>query len=339
MKLNSLVTHGNYALEKYLRDVAAGDFGIVTQGNVYVVFNTSDAGYVQFAKDYNKTYEDGTELVQTSLETVIDSVVTTNRDDIVFINDQNTHTLTSMLAMDVSRTHLIGLGPKRKYGQGAKVSITATTGATNVGTVLDTGVRNSYHNIKFINNSTVTEGIYCFVDGGEYTLLDHCEVYKSTDMDATGAAELVANGDSSIYRNCTFGSLATARSGAVIRPNVLVTNATAAAGKVARDVTFENCNFWINASNTTNRFVYGANAADVERMMLFDNCVFFNNGASTAIPAQNVAFGASLTVGEVLIKDCSANLNAGTAMSTTTKVTVTGAVPTAATSGIAVQAA
>ena len=56
---------------------------------------------------------------------------------------------------------------------------------------------------------------------------------------------------------------------------------------------------------------------DIERVALFKNCNFIANGASSAIPAQNVAFGATLTVGSVLLKDCT-SVNAGTAMSTTT---------------------
>jgi hypothetical protein len=89
----------------------------------------------------------------------------------------------------------------------------------------------------------------------------------------------------------------------VIRANVLVTNGIVS-GKVARDVLFEGCRFWINASNAANRFVYGTNAADVERIMEFNQCGFINNGASASIPAQNVAFGSSLTVGKVLLNNC-----------------------------------
>jgi len=261
-----------------------------------------------------------------------------NNDDVIVLMGNATHVLTEMLNITKNRVHFIGMDGTfgRMYGQNAKVSLGVTTAATDIATIQNTGVRNSFTNIKFINENTVTQGIYCFVEAGEYTVIDHCEIYKSTDMDVTGAAELVMNGDSAVVSNSTIGSLATARSGAVIRPCVLVTNGIVAT-KVARDVTFSNCNFWINASNTANRFVYGANAADVERLMQFNECSFINNGISAAIPAQNVAFGATLTVGMVLLNRCT-SLNASTAMSTTTGVFVDGAAPTAATSGIAVQA-
>lgn len=265
------------------------------------------------------------------------SKMTTNKDDVLFLSSVSTHTLTAMTTVAKNRCHFVGMGPLREYGQGAKVSLGVTTAATDIGTILVTGVRNSFTNIKFINNNTVAEGIYCFIDGGEYTVLDHCEVYKSTDMDVTGAADFVANGDSGQYRNCTFGSLATARSGAVIRAAVLFTKGLAAAGKVARDNLFRECNFWINCANTANRFIYGANATDIERTAVFDRCNFINNGAAAAVPAENVDFGAALTVGNVLLNRCS-SVNAATAMGTQTGIFVDGGPPTAGTTGISVQA-
>ncbi len=197
-----------------------------------------------------------------------------------------------------------------------------------------TGVRNSFRNIKFSNANTVTEGIYCFVDGGEYTYMEGCEIYKETDLDVTGAAELVANGDSSFYVNCTIGSLVNAISGTIIRPNVLVTQGIAASGKVCRDTVFKNCMFWKKAGHVNNRFAYGANANDVERMLLFDGCLFFSQKLSSAVPAQCVAFGAEQTAGYVMIRNCDSIGN--TKLSTTTGIYITGPVPTYATSGIAV---
>lgn len=275
----------------------------------------------------------------TPLEQAYDAVED-NNNDVIVLDGNSTHLLSGMLTVAKSRVHFVGLdfilGLKRSYGQSTKVSLTATAGASNIGTILNTGVRNSFRGIKFINSSTVTEGIYCFVDGGEYTYMENVEVYKSTDLDVTGSAEFVCNADSPIYVNCTFGSLADARSGAVIRATVLFTKDIAGSGKVARDVMFEKCNFWIQSTNTANRFVYGANATDIERVAVFSNCLFIANGASSAIPAQNVAFGASLTVGAVLLNNC-ASVKASTAMSTTTGVFVNGPVPAGDTTGIALQ--
>lgn len=264
-------------------------------------------------------------------------LLTTNKNEGVALMGSSSHTLTSMLTVAKNRVHFFGYDPGgRMYGQNAKISLGVTSAATDIGTILNTGVRNSFYNIKFTNANTVAQGIYCFVEGGEYTVLDRCEIYKETDLDVTGAAELVMNGDSAQVINCLIGSTANAISGAIIRANVLMTAGIAGSGKVSRDVLFENCLFWKKASHVDNRFVYGANATDVERMLLIRNSVFFNTKLAAALPAQCVAFGAEQSQGFCLIDNCTSINN--TKLSTTTGVYISGPVPTYATSGISVAA-
>lgn len=314
---------------------------ISTFGRIFIVVNTSDAGEERYDKlrEVFKPY-DGLVRVYTSLSDAYDAT-TTNNHDVIVLDGDSTFSLTSMLTVSKSRVHFVGLdylmGVHRSYGQSTKVSLGVTTAATDIATIKNTGVRNSFRGIKFLNANTVTEGIYCFVDGGEYTYMEDCEIYKSTDLDVTASAEFVCNADSPRYVNCTFGSLADARSGAIIRACVLFTKGLAGTGLVTRDAHFKDCNFWIQCTNSANRFLYGANATDIERVCKLENCDFICNGASTAIPAQNVAFGSALTVGVVLVKNCSSVL-ASTAISTTTGVFVDGPVPTAGTTGISVQA-
>lgn len=267
------------------------------------------------------------------------SVATTNNDDVILIRGVSpTYTLTEMLDITKNRVHFVGLdGAWRPYGQGVKIGLTALTGATNIATMKNTGIRNSFTNIKFTNASTVTEGIYCVVEGGEYTQYTNCEFYKSTDLDVTGAAEFVWNGDSTIMDNCTIGSLADPISGAVIRPAVLLTAGVAGSGKVCRDGLMRNTRIWRNCGNTANRLVYGANATDVERTFTMEHVAFINNGTAAALPAQAVAFGATLTTGDVVL-DPTCYASNVTKISTTTGVFVTGAAPNAG-AGIAVQSA
>jgi hypothetical protein len=336
-KINSNVTAGNFELEKVLKEIVQSFNPSFIPGNIYVVFNSSDTAYVQYAKDWNHRYPDGTEVVHTSLLSAYNAA-SSNRHDVILINGHNTHTLTAMLTVSKSRLHFYGMdAPGRRYGQGAKVSLGVTTAATDIATIKNTGVRNSFHHIKFLNSNTVTEGIYCFADAGEYTFMEFCELYKSTDLDQTGAAELVANGDSSHYKDCYIGTTVDAISGAILRPCVTFSRGLANTGAVARDVTFENCIFARKCGDTGNRFVYGAEANAVERLCLFENCIFWNAALASATPAQNVAFGATQTDGSVLLHNCS-SIGAATAMSTTTGVFVDSPVPAAATSGIALQA-
>lgn len=264
------------------------------------------------------------------------TVATTNNHDVVILSASSGHTQTDELEVTKNRLHYHGLDAVgRYYGQRSRVTMGVTTG-TAIAVVKNTGIGNTFSNIKFDSSDTLSTSLYAFAEGGEYTVIQNCELYKSTDLDQTGAAELLMNGDSSLVRNTTIGSNVNAISGAIIRPCVLVTRETIT-GKVCRDVTFEDVIFWRNCGDTANRFVYGANATDVERMLLFKKCLFFNTNLAAAVPAQNVAFGATQTQGYALLWDCT-SVNAATAMSTTTGVFVDSSVPTAATSGISVQA-
>lgn len=300
----------------------------VTPGNVYFV-------------DYTNGSDGNVGSLTSPFKTVeyAYSVVTTNNDDVICLMGSATHVLSAMLTVSKSRVHFIGIDGTngRFYGQNAKVSLTATSGATNVFTMKNTGVRNSFTNIKFINSSTVTEGIYCVGEGGEYAVYTNCEIYKSTDLDETTAAHLVHNGDSTQYIGCTIGSLADALVGTVIRPAVKLTAGTVGAGLVCRDTVFIDCLLWTQASHTTSALVYGANATDVERMLLFKRCGFINNLASSATPAQAIAMGATQTVGNIIC-DPGCFTAKCTKLSTTTGVLVAGpAVSSAA--GISVNAA
>lgn len=308
------------------------------------------AGFGFFGDHYFVDYRNGVDLIlegygkkpDKAFKTLSYAVsqVTSNQNDVIWVDGDSTVVETSMINLTKNRVHIVGVnGVPGLLGQGAKVSATITAGATNIATFKNTGVRNTISNIKFINASTVDEGIYCVAEGGEFTRYFNCEMYKSTDLDVTGAAELLFNGDSSQLYNCVIGSTVNAISGAIIRPCVLMTRETIT-GKVARDFVFDNCIFLRKCGNSANRFVYGANATDVERMGLFKKCLFWNTKLASATPAQNVAFGAAQTQGYVLLWDC-ASIGAATAMSTTTGVFVHGYTPdaTGAAAGIAIQAA
>lgn len=255
------------------------------------------------------------------------SQVTTNNDDIICLLGSSTHVLSAMLDITKSRVHIIGLDGTngRLYGQNAKVSLTATSGATNIATMRNLGVRNSFTNIKWMNASTVTEGIYCVAEGGEYALYTNCEIYKSTDLDQTGAAELVMNGDSCQMIGCTVGSLADPVAGSsIIRARMTCGAGLADSGKVCRDTVIKDTQFWTQAADTTNVFINVPAATDIERMLNLQHCGFINNKAAAALPAVCIRIGATLTVGEVVL-DPTCYASNVTKIATGTGVIVTGA--------------
>jgi len=291
-------------------------------GKIFVVLDPDDTDEENYDRLTEIYPPDPAGIVRfyTSLSNAYDATES-NNNDVIVLDGNSTHTLSAMLSVTKNRVHFVSMeylaGIRRRYGHSTKISLGVTTAATDLGTISCTGVRCSFRGMKIINNNTVAQGIYSFVDGGEYTYLDCCEIYKSTDLNVTGAAELVANGDSSHYKRCYIGSTANALTGAVIRPCVTVTGGLAATGKKARDVTFEDCIFARKCGNTANRFVYGANATDVERLMYFKDCLFYNNLLAAADPAEGIDFGAAQTEGSVILKGCAS-------VSTTALATQTG---------------
>jgi hypothetical protein len=245
----------------------------VFSGGIPVTFGKY---YFVDANDGSDAYE-GTSIARAKATVLAGyNLTTTNNHDVVLLSAATEHTVTAKLTIAKNRVHLMGLDGNagRYYGQRSRVSLGATTSITS--TVRVTGVGCTLRNIKWSNASNVGAASYVIEDGGEYTLIENCELYKSDDNDQTAAAELLGNGDSSLYRHCTFGSLATATSGAINRPCVMF-DREQITGKVARDVMFEDCLFWRNAGDGGNVFIEVTAADDIERMVYFKNCTFIAN--------------------------------------------------------------
>lgn len=229
------------------------------------------------------------------------SQVTSNNNDVIVLSAYSNHVVTSMLTVSKNRVHFIGSGVGfRKYGQRAKIYMGVTTATSDIAVVKNTGVGNTFANIKFDSENTLAQSLYTFAEGGEYTSFSNCEFYKGTIMDSDTAAEVILNGDSAQFYNCTFGSLATAVSGDKIRAAVRTNNGTVGSGLVCRDVLFDGCKFWKNAGGTTTAMVYISADADIERVMEFHDCQFIANHLGST-PAVAIASAATLTAGQVLV--------------------------------------
>lgn len=219
------------------------------------------------------------------------------------------------------------------FGMGArsKISLGVTAAATDIATIKNTGVGNTFHGLKIMNSNTVTEGLYALAEGGEYTVYSNCEFYKDTDLDETAAAEVLNNGDSVQWLNCTFGSSANIVADNVIRPCMKVT--ATLAGAKCRDNIIDRCVFLRKAGGTEAVMIYGANATDVERMLYVRDTLFLNNPLSAATPAHAVGFGAAQTEGAVILKNCT-SVDCTVMAQASVGIYVDGAVPTFATTGV-----
>jgi hypothetical protein len=267
--------------------------------------------------------------------------VTSNNNDFVFVDGDSTVTETAMVSITVNRVHTFGCnGPLPIYGRGAgaKISIGVTTDTDDIALIQNTGVRNTFTGIKFMSSNTLTQAAYAFAEGGEYTRFNNCEFYKSDKLTTAAVAELLLNGDTAEFVHCCFGDLVNAKGGSSApRPNVLVNRETIT-GKVARDCVFYECMFNQKALHADANFIYGSGATDIERSLTIVRSIFNNAILASATIADAITFGGAQTQGNVLVID-PAMLNVTALAEANQNVFVTGAVPTAATTGVAVEIA
>jgi hypothetical protein len=264
----------------------------------------------------------------------------TNTNAIIALSANSAHAVAAMLDVTKNRIHFESLGCRNRpgaIGMGARTRITmgVTTAVTDLGVMKNTGVGNTFTGLKFDSSNTLDESLYGIVEAGEYAIYDGCEIYKSTDLDETAAAEILNNGDSAQWLSCYIGSTANITAAAKIRANMLLT--ATISGKKCRDNYLYRCHFVGKAADTAQVKIYGANATDVERMFHAEKCKFFNNLLSAGTPAHAVGFAAAQTQGTVWLDNCGSADHTVMAEAAV-GISVTGAVPGFATSGVDVTA-
>jgi hypothetical protein len=268
-----------------------------------------------------------------------ESKLTTNKNEGIALMGSASHVLTEMLDWSKSRCHLFGYDPGgRLFGQNAKVGIGITTETADIAAIKNTGVRNSFANIKFYSDNSLAQAVYTFAEGGEYTVIDLCEFYKSTHLTTAAAAEFLCNGDSLQVFRSTFGDLVNGKGGsAAPRANILFSRETLT-GKVARDVYMDRCRFLQKALHADANFMYGSGTTDIERSLEIRDSSFWNAILASATITDAITFGGAQTEGNILLVNPVAT-NVTAFAEASHNVFVQGAVPTAATTGIAVEVA
>jgi len=255
---------------------------------------------------------------------------TTNNHDMIVLSANSAHAATDELTVTKNRVHFWGLDAVgRYYGQRSRWTMGVTSG-TAIAIVQNTGVGNSWSNIKFDSSDTLSTSKYAFAEGGEYTVLENCEIYSSGQVSVATAAQLLMNGDSALVRKCTIGSLATAMTAA--NTNVLLTGGTIS-GKKCRDVTFEDCLFWLKSTSATASHFHATVATDVERMLLIKNCAMIVAKLSTATVGDAIIVDSAQTEGQIIVIN-TPNVNS-TALGTTGSVGILYYGPEIATAGTA----
>ena len=307
-----------------------------TVGKIHFVINSSQS-YLSEIQEQFPVDGNGFVRVFTTIAAAY-AAAESNRNDIIVLDSNSGHAVTSMLDISKNRVHFIGLdlrGSSLGMGARSRVTMGDTTAATDIAVMKNTGVGNTFTGIKFDSANTKAESLYGIVEAGEYAVYEKCEFYKSTDLDGTAAAEVLNNGDSAQWIKCVFGSSANIIADNKIRPNMLLS--ATISGKKCRDNIIDGCLFLVKSAGVEAVRIYGANATDVERMLLVKDSIFLSNILGAATPAHAVGFGAAQTQGTVLLKNCT-SVDHTVMAEASVAIYVDGAVPTHGTTGVAVTA-
>jgi len=270
------------------------------------------------------------------------TAVTSNNNDVIYIDGDSAVVETDMITWAKNRIHVVGCdGPGRVGpGHGARVVFAAndTPVAASLAPIAVTGIRNTFSNIKFESQCTRAESLYAHIEAGEYTAYYRCSFIKINDLDETGAADVVAQGDGTSWIECEFGA-ATIMS-TVARHNMLIDNIVGTTDHM--DNNFVDCNFIAWTSDADRHFIHCVGTGDAQRYSMFRGCAFINWSLQASGVVMTDAIHVPANTEHFFVFDANTIVVGCTNFAQSTDnagVYICAPVPTAATSGIAVNAA
>jgi len=257
-------------------------------GNVLVVKSSSDTADSNYQKLQDIFTPDNNGQVRffTSISDAI-TAASTNNNDVIVLDSHSSYSLDAGIALTKSRIHFIGFDSgDHLVDMGAKIVL--ATAATTAYVLKNTGIRNSFRNIKFINSSTQGTALNVVADSGEGTIYKNCgfEFGVANNIGSTSATEFLAACDSCSFINCKFGN------------DILLTTAARQVLLAKTDTTemksniFVDCNFIISSSSATATFIRLNAVTDVLFTNLWKNCCF--------MASVDTAGGIALTGGAVI---------------------------------------
>jgi hypothetical protein len=199
----------------------------------------------------------------------------------------------------------------------------------------NTGTRNSFTNIKFVNESTQSAAKYCVEEGGEGTTYVGCAIQMNAKLSTAATSDLLIGGDSVTFSNCTIGNdnllTSTNRAGVLIDP-------VTGGAECMKNCLFDKCIFQMQSSDNTALLVKVNATSSLKFGNLFRDCIFLSiiNGTNVAVALTNaVSSIASLVEGNVLFTNPATNCtNFSASSSVNFKVTGTPTVTTNAFEGV-----
>lgn len=245
-------------------------YGVPVTGSIPLVLGSTGVGKIIFVDaTYGSDGNTGLSADQ-ALATVAQAYANAVSGDTIALSTNAVHAISVGINHTKSRINWIGLDfHGRQVQQGAKIQL--ATGSASAYVIKNTGVRNSFTNIKFIQAATAATALHVLEEGSEGSLYANCSfVFGVVDnLDLTTAHEVVAGSDSATYLNCTFGAdtLLTSAARSVFHIDQV-------GGFEFKSNILENCNFIISSSSSTATFVRLDAVGDILFSNLFKNCSF-----------------------------------------------------------------
>jgi hypothetical protein len=308
-------------------------------GKILVVFDPddSDESNWQYMQQLMNVDDDGLVRFYTTLAAAYEAAES-NNNDVILLDANSTHLLTTGIAWTKNRIHVIGMdGGDRLVQQGAKVQNASTD--TTAYVIKVTGVRNSFRNVKFIQASTQATALSVMQEGGEGNLYKNCTFTFGVvdNLDLTTAHEVIAGSDSATYLNCNFGTetLLTSAARSVFHIDQVT------ASQEFKSNILRECIFLISSSSSTATFVRLDAVGDILFTNIFDRCIFCASvdSAGGAAIAEASQTGTSTVKGVLAYNYCSAFNCTDFSTATSGRNAATQIVsvsPTAATAGVGV---
>jgi len=302
-------------------------------GKILVVCATGDANYKRLSQLVTPdSTGDGTQIrFYTTLEAAY-AAATTNQDDVIVLAGHATHNVAAGIAWTKSRIHVIGMdGGDRLVQQGSKVQGASTSAYV----IKVTGTRNTFRNVKFIQGGTTGTSLHVLEEGAEGSVYKNCSFVFGVvnNLDEATATEVLCGSDSATFLNCLFGTETLLTSAA--RSVFTIDRVTS--GQEFKSNILKDCIFMVSSSDADALLLKVAANTDVLYTNLFINPIMMASVDSQGGIALTVgaASASSLTAGTLNFANL-ATFNIGSFATTADQFMVTGNIPTAATSGIAV---
>uniref|UniRef100_A0A6H1ZI64 Pectinesterase n=1 Tax=viral metagenome TaxID=1070528 RepID=A0A6H1ZI64_9ZZZZ len=249
-------------------------------------------------------YDDSTPLEQAY------AAATTNNNDVILLDANTVHKVTTQISWSKSRVHLIGMdGGGRFTEQGARIQ--TAVGAAVASVVKVTGTRNSFRNIKFVQNDTNAAAINVVISAGSSTLWQNCSfIFEVTDnLDLTTACEVLIGEAGGTFDKCVFGNDCILSS-AARSVTTLDTVTGSASSDSAKHNTFRDCMWTIQSSSASAKFFSVADTAGAKFRNTLINPVFqavVNATNSAVILTATMASVSGLVEGNILVVNPATN--------------------------------